>query len=105
MLLLHTWSLSIEWQWYLLLPASIIFMHRYLSDKSIKTVTLLLVVITTILSIALSAKYPDKSYYFFTSRIFEFLIGSSLVILGCEKYKPGKTICYLFGITSFLTLC
>lgn len=104
LLLLHTWSLSIEWQWYLLLPASIIFMHRYLSDRSIKTATLLLVVITTILSIALSAKYPDKSYYFFTSRIFEFLIGSSLVILGGEKYKPGKTICYLFGIISFLTL-
>lgn len=92
LLLLHTWSLSIEWQWYLFLPMGLFLLNRYLSEKNIKIVTVSLTFFMLGISLYLSDKYPNKSYYFLSSRIFEFLIGGSLVLLGYTKLKFKKIL-------------
>lgn len=104
LLLLHTWSLSIEWQWYLLLPAGVWIINRYLSDNTEKTVIFFITVGMLALSLFLSSKYPNKSYYFLTSRIFEFLIGSCLVVFNHERVKLKQPILSILGVVSLMAI-
>lgn len=104
LLLLHTWSLSIEWQWYLLLPAGLLLLNRYLSDRALKAVTIAITIGMLGLSIYLSDKYPNKSYYFLTSRIFEFMFGSCLVVLNHSQLKLKENTASVLGVLSILAI-
>lgn len=75
LLLLHTWSLSIEWQWYLLLPIGLWVLHRFCPLRFRTLVIAFLTAVAIVIAMVLSKKSPEKSYYFFSSRVFEFLIG------------------------------
>lgn len=77
--LLHTWSLSIEWQCYLILPVMIYGVYRIVNKKHIAKITYFLTVFFLILALFLSTKEPTKNYYQLLSRIFEFLMGSCIV--------------------------
>lgn len=85
LLLLHTWSLGIEWQWYLVLPLFLWLLRRYCSLAFFEGYLLGITVCLALASMYLSSQYPDKSYYFFTARIFELLIGSCAVIFGSKR--------------------
>jgi peptidoglycan/LPS O-acetylase OafA/YrhL len=104
LLLLHTWSLSIEWQWYLLLPAGILLLNRYLSDRNAKIVTLIITVSMLGLSLYLSDKYPSKSYYFLTSRIFEFMIGGCLIVFNHAQLKLKQSTASILGVLSLVAI-
>ncbi|QHM70731.1 acyltransferase family protein [Mixta intestinalis] len=104
LLLLHTWSLSIEWQWYLLLPAGVLLLNRYFSDKTLKIATVAITIGMLGLSLYLSDKYPNKSYYFLSPRIFEFMIGSCLVVLNHERLKLTQSIASVLGVLSLATI-
>ncbi|MDR6544698.1 peptidoglycan/LPS O-acetylase OafA/YrhL [Chryseobacterium rhizosphaerae] len=71
---LHTWSLAIEMQFYLLLPLLLIWVKRkYLSA----VIVLLIIVLTIYTSISMYIDNSNTSTYFsLVSRIPEFLIGS-----------------------------
>ncbi|WP_058534738.1 acyltransferase family protein [Legionella saoudiensis] len=98
--LLHTWSLSIEWQCYLILPLVIYLLQRVFSKKSMLGITYLCMLIFFFISLYLSSRFPEKSYYQFTSRIFEFLIGS------CVALTPKRTTAnkYILNGLSLLAL-
>lgn len=107
LLLLHTWSLSIEWQWYLLLPAGILILSRNLQDRYVKILTIIITIGMLGLALYLSNKYPNKSYYFLMSRIFEFMTGSCLLIFNNVHFKLKKHIASVIGILSLaaITFC
>lgn len=73
--LLHTWSLSVEWQFYLIYPLLLVTFRRYLSLTSLKQ----LVVISTLLSFALclmvAERWPQFSYYLLPTRVWEMTLG------------------------------
>lgn len=97
LLLLHTWSLAIEWQWYLVLPLGTWLLHRYCTQVVFKAAALCLTIGAAVLSLYLSSKFPDKAYYFFTARIFELLIGSCAVIFSADKIKLNVIWTNLLG--------
>ena len=103
-LLLHTWSLSIEWQWYLLLPIGLLLIHRYVPKKLIVALTIALTLIALVASLCLSAHYPSKSYYFLTCRLFELMTGSCLAVLNYQKLKLNKHLASLLGLASLAIL-
>lgn len=104
LLLLHTWSLSIEWQWYLVLPLGIWLLHKYMPTTSRRLVVPGLAIAFSIAALVLSNLYPSKSYYFFLSRIFEFLIGASVVYLGADKYRFNARLSAVLGIVSLAAI-
>lgn len=103
-LLLHTWSLSIEWQWYLILPAIIYFLHRFISQKNISIATISIAIVFIGIAFYFSNKNPDKSYYFLSSRIFEFMIGSSLATLNLSKISFKRNASLILGVLSLVAL-
>ncbi|MCU1758376.1 acyltransferase [Pseudomonas sp. 14P_8.1_Bac3] len=104
LLLLHTWSLAIEWQWYLVLPLGVWLLRRYCPPTAFKAVVLCLTLGATALSLYLSSKFPDKSYYFFTARIFELLIGSCAVIFSADKLKLNSIWNHILGVAAVIAL-
>lgn len=78
--LLHTWSLAIEWQCYLILPLIIVLAHRFLKEEYFTKFIYWLSLLFLILALSVSYFYPEKTYYLLISRIFEFLIGSCVAL-------------------------
>jgi peptidoglycan/LPS O-acetylase OafA/YrhL len=99
--LLHTWSLSVEWQWYLFLPLALALLYKRLPSRLLPLVTGGLTVVAVIGSLTISRLHINGSYYFLLTRIFEFLFGSMAVFLGRRRYRPSA---YMATIAGFLAL-
>ena len=83
--LLHTWSLSIEWQWYLLLPFLMFGFYQILKIKKMAFWVFPLTIIAIVVPFyCIEDKNNSDYYYSFSSRIFEMLIGSCLAAVGSK---------------------
>ncbi|WP_311886762.1 MULTISPECIES: acyltransferase family protein [unclassified Pseudomonas] len=102
--LLHTWSLAIEWQWYLALPLGLWVLHRYLTKSLFKAAVLGLTLAAMALALYLSYSVPDKNYYFFTARIFELMIGSCTVIFSTARFRLNRLSATLVCALSLATI-
>ncbi len=73
---LHTWSLSVEWQFYLAFPL-VLSLLGFLPTRRLRTIGLLvLVVVGVVWSIAFVETRPGEAYFSASARFFEFLLGA-----------------------------
>lgn len=86
--LLHTWSLSVEEQFYMLFPLLLIWIYRHQAKKIV-----FLLIVMALLSLLLSQWYVgyDASFAFFSSptRFFQFITGG-IVAIYLQSHKPSK---------------
>ena len=100
--LLHTWSLSIEWQCYLFLPLVIYTLQRLFAEK-IALIIPIMAVLFLAFTLYCSIFEPTKIYYQLVHRIFEFLIGATIA-LNHSRFSLPKVFLHLFTLVAFLTL-
>jgi peptidoglycan/LPS O-acetylase OafA/YrhL len=81
--LLHTWSLAVEEQFYLLFPFLLIGLKR-LSRKSIVPAILLLCGVSFSLSVYCSYLHPRANFYLLPTRAWELAIGSFLAAIPAQ---------------------
>jgi len=75
--LLHTWSLGVEEQFYLLFPLFLLALHRWF-PKRMRTVLIAAAAASLLASIAAVASNRDAAFYMPQCRAWELLIGSLL---------------------------
>ena len=97
--LLHSWSLSIEWQFYILFPIILISLYKY--SKKFAFVLLLIIFF---ISITLSIFYSSNNslvFYMIQFRVWELVIGSMISIYRFDYTKKIKTSVFteLFKMT------
>lgn len=73
--LLHTWSLSAEWQFYIIYPLLLVVMRKFMSLKVMKATVLIGTVLGFIFCIITTYKWPDFSYYLLPTRAWEMMLG------------------------------
>ncbi|MFV9084530.1 acyltransferase family protein [Serratia fonticola] len=76
--LLHTWSLSVEWQFYVILPIAILFMWRFWKVKGIKFVIFAGFILSFLLSCFLAIKTPSAAFFLLPTRAWEMLGGGAI---------------------------
>ena len=84
--LLHTWSLAVEEQFYILFPLMLVAAFK-LGPKPTRTLIWTLFAISLILSITMLGKHPKGTFYLIHARAWELLTGS-IIALG---FVPAAT--------------
>ena len=86
--LLHTWSLAVEEQFYVVFPLALVFIHRWLRGRWVAWLAPL-----AVLSFAFSVwgvrHSPTATFYLAPTRAWELLLGS-LLALGAFPRLPGR---------------
>ncbi len=79
--LLHTWSLALEWQFYILYPVFFWCIYRYFRSNAF-WILLALSVASLCLAQWTTGRYPDFSFYLLPTRAWELMFGGLIVLVG-----------------------
>lgn len=102
--LLHTWSLSVEWQFYIFFPIFIVILKQYLSFKNLKRVVIGLFLASFIYCIYTTYKDSKTAYFLLTSRAWEMLLGGLAFLYPWSlKNKITKITVQSLGIVLIVT--
>jgi len=73
--LLHTWSLSVEWQFYLVYPIILIGLFRFVGEQKTKLALVLMAVCSLIASAFVTNTDPVFAFYMLPTRAWEMIAG------------------------------
>ncbi|WP_070962769.1 acyltransferase family protein [Vibrio sonorensis] len=100
--LLHTWSLSVEWQFYILYPLILLALSRLFGLHTTKK----LIVAFTILLFSVSAfatfKWSDESYYLLPTRAWEMMMGGIAYLYPLNFNRRKSQIAEALGLLLIL---
>lgn len=96
--LLHTWSLSVEWQFYAVYPI-ILFLIRKLNSRIWQRVVIISIAMGSyVLCLYLSARWPLAAFYLFPTRAWEMLAGAAVCLYPKNLSRYCKISVELVGI-------
>ena len=84
--LLHTWSLGIEEQFYILFPLLLLCLHRFL-PRRLPQVLLVLLLASLVTSTWLAGRNPSAAFYLPHSRAWELLAGAVLAVVAWPRIR------------------
>ena len=87
--LLHTWSLSIEEQFYILLPVTVFVIYKFFRKHLLKLI-FSGILISLIFSQYISSAHSGFNFYLLPSRGFELLLGSLLAKLELDNGRMNR---------------
>lgn len=103
--LLHTWSLSIEWQFYLILPIILFYTCKiYPRIFSIRIVVLVSALLSLLLSVVLTKYKPEFAFYMLPTRAWEMLAGGC-VYLYLDNLSFKKKYSQIMEVLGFFLIC
>ena len=88
---IHTWSLSIEEQFYILYPFTLILLYRF-ARKHIFSCMLLIFVVSLAYSQVAASMYQEANFYLIFSRSWELLLGGLLAKREMDKGRTSDNI-------------
>lgn len=100
--LLHTWSLSVEWQFYIIYPVVIILLSKIINLNTIKIVISLLTTLSFLASMYFSFKNPTVSYFMLYTRAWEMMIGGVIFFYPIKFFNSKNYIFEKIGILLIL---
>jgi len=105
--ILHTWSLSVEFQFYILIPLIIIFIINF-NKKSLIYILLIIFITSLLMSHWAAYRHPSANFYFIFTRMWEFIAGY-LVFYFCKdklirKLQNSFIISQIFSSLGFFIL-
>ena len=100
--LLHTWSLSVEWQFYLLFPVLVLVCLRYLPHVWLRRVFWILTLASLAASYQLSLSAPATAFYLLPTRAWEFLLGGLVHLHAIDLQRRVRTWHGIVGIAAII---
>jgi len=101
---LHTWSLSVEWQFYLFFPLVAVALRRLPSQRSRTIATAAIVVAGVVLSVWMVETRPAHAYFSAAARAFEFFLGVLAASFDQPQRPPTANRVSVAGVVVLLAL-
>lgn len=103
--LLHTWSLAVEWQFYLLLPLALLAVWKLRPGrKSILVVVIVGLLASLALSVVGTPSKPTAAFYLLPTRAWEMLAGGLVFLLAPRRVFPAHQHAALEAVGLFLVM-
>lgn len=96
--LLHTWSLSVEWQFYLIYPLIIMAVVRTMGAKAGRWSIVLMMGLSFVFATWASYRFESFAYYMLPARAWEMLIGGVVYLYPIELKGLKKVATALAGL-------
>ena len=96
--LLHTWTLSVEWQFYIIYPLILVAMRKFLSIKTMKLTILIATVLAFVFCVYSTYKWPNASYFLLSARAWEMLIGGVAYLYPFTLQEKKKRFVEVIGL-------
>lgn len=97
-LLLHTWSLSVEWQFYIIYPIVLAVVYRFLGIGVTKLALVLGLALSFLISIKFSESHSVASYFLLPTRAWEMLLGGVAFVYPLALSENVKRIAHVIGV-------
>ncbi|MEX2359688.1 MAG: acyltransferase family protein [Gammaproteobacteria bacterium] len=94
--LLHTWSLGVEEQFYLLFPVMLVVIHRF-GRRYLVTILSISMSVSFVACVVGTELYPNATFFLAPTRAWELLLGS-LLALGRHKAPPSLPVSMVGGV-------
>jgi peptidoglycan/LPS O-acetylase OafA/YrhL len=88
--LLHTWSLSVEWQFYILYPLAVIVLRKYFSFATTRLTLVFIAICSYLLSVFFPTELHDAGFYLLPTRAWEMLAGGLIFAFSLQATKKSK---------------
>lgn len=96
--LLHTWSLSVEWQFYIIYPLVLVAIRKFMSLKAMKVTVLVGTVLGFIFCVIATYKWPNPAYYLLPTRAWEMMIGGVAYLYPLKLTENKKKVFEWVGL-------
>ncbi|ART80875.1 acyltransferase family protein [Oceanisphaera avium] len=100
--LLHTWSLSVEWQFYIIYPLVLLALYKLTSQQTLKKIIIYASAISFLYCIYLTSTAPSSAYYLLSSRAWEMMVGGLAYVYPFSTTTRQKKMLELTGLTFIL---
>lgn len=104
--LLHTWSLSVEWQFYLILPVLLILIWRFFKSSVALTATIAVLFFLSLISCVIhTGKSQSEAFFLLQFRAWEMLLGALVyqLKLDLSGARVWRRISELLGFALILS--
>ncbi|MEZ8201948.1 acyltransferase family protein [Vibrio splendidus] len=100
--LLHTWSLSVEWQFYIIFPVVLMALNKILSIRNIKRLLVFGTLLGFAVSILATMKWANPAYYLLPTRAWEMMLGGLAFLYPVALKNNNKKIVEYTGLVLIL---
>lgn len=100
--LLHTWSLSVEWQFYMLYPLLLMALYRFLGPQKTRYTLLMLAALSFAGSAVVTRTDPVFAFYMLPTRAWELIAGGLVFLFPLQLGKRNGFIFEGLGLLAIL---
>ena len=101
--LLHTWSLSVEWQFYIIYPLIILALRKLSGPVATKAGVLIIALISFTFCLWSSFYSPENSFYQLSSRAWEMMFGGLAFLYPLRLHSSTAKMAELSGLLLILS--
>ncbi|MDL2140678.1 acyltransferase family protein [Proteus mirabilis] len=102
-LFLHTWSLSVEWQFYIIYPIILLILSKLFSINTLKKIIVVSAIISFDFCVYFSSINKTLSYFMIYTRGWEMLFGGIAFLFPLSTTENKKRIIEILGLVLIIT--
>jgi peptidoglycan/LPS O-acetylase OafA/YrhL len=96
--LLHTWSLSVEWQFYILFPLLVLLLKKTLKTRSVSLALIALTLLSFLFTLYAANQFPDKAFFLLPTRAWELFAGGLVFLFPLSLTKKKQYGLEILGL-------